>query len=392
MTSSSINVIPHGDRAGNWQFLLDAIERLSLARRIEDVVAVVRDNARILAGADGVCFVLRDGELCHYVEENAIGPLWKGRKFPMSACISGWAMLNRATAVIPDIYRDSRIPYDAYRPTFVQSLVMVPVRRQDPIAAIGIYWSFRHTPDEECVRRIEALARSTATALENVGLYDSLRAELDRAREQAGRMQSLVNEINHRVKNTLSVVQSICLHSVRGAQSLDGFSETFTGRIVGLSRVHDLLTRNAWSGVELRELIEQVLGDGAAGGRGRFASEGSAVLLPPKAAVALGIALQELAANSARHGAWSCPDGKVSLVWHLEPQGEGEAARLRIGWIEQGGPAVGAPKRRGFGTRLLSGIAQELDGDAALDYQQDGFRYRFSMPLPALQLEAAAAN
>ncbi|MDF2765860.1 MAG: sensor hybrid histidine kinase, partial [Rhodospirillales bacterium] len=81
MTSSSINVIPHGDRAGNWQFLLDAIERLSLARRIEDVVAVVRDNARILAGADGVCFVLRDGELCHYVEENAIGPLWKGRKF-----------------------------------------------------------------------------------------------------------------------------------------------------------------------------------------------------------------------------------------------------------------------------------------------------------------------
>ena len=128
MTSSSIDLIPHGDRVGNWQFLLDAIERLSLARSIEDVVAVVRDNARVLAGADGVCFVLRDGDLCHYVEENAIGPLWKGRKFPMSACISGWAMLNRATAVIPDIYQDPRSPHDAYRPTFVQSLVMVPVR------------------------------------------------------------------------------------------------------------------------------------------------------------------------------------------------------------------------------------------------------------------------
>jgi len=275
MTSSSMELIARADRTGSWQFLLDAIERLSLGRRMEDVVQVVRDHARIVAGADGVCFVLREGDRCHYVEENAIGPLWKGRKFPMSACISGWAMLNRATAVVPDIYADPRIPHDAYRPTFVQSLVMVPVRRQDPLGAIGIYWSFRHTPDEDRILRIESLARATATALENVGLYASLQAELDHAREQAAQMQRLVNEINHRVKNTLAVVQGICMHSLRGAQSLEGFAESFTGRILGLSRVHDLLNERTWGGVELRELVEHVVENGGTAAAGRLQADGA---------------------------------------------------------------------------------------------------------------------
>ena len=385
MTSSSIDLIPQGDRTGSWQFLLDAIERLSLARTMEDVVGVVRDHARIVAGADGVCFVLREGDLCHYVEENAIGPLWKGRKFPMSACISGWAMLNRATAVVPNIYDDARIPHDAYRPTFVQSLVMVPVRRQDPLGAIGVYWSFRHTPEGDRILRIESLARATATALENVGLYASLQNELDRARQHAAQMQRLVNEINHRVKNTLSVVQGICMHSLRGAQSLESFAETFTARIVGLSRAHDLLNDSAWSGVELRDLVEQVVENGSAREAGRLATDGAAISLPPKAAISLGLALQELAANAARHGAWSVPAGKVCLSWRIDPEGvdEGKPARLRLLWAEQGGPAVGAPARRGFGTRLLSALAHDLDGEAALDYEPEGFRYRFSMPLAA---------
>jgi two-component sensor histidine kinase len=385
MTSSSIDLIPPGDRTGSWQFLLDAIERLSMARAMEDVVGVVRDHARIVAGADGVCFVLRDGDLCHYVEENAIGPLWKGRKFPMSACISGWAMLNRATAVVPNIYEDARIPHDAYRPTFVQSLVMVPVRRQDPLGAIGIYWSFRHTPDEDRILRIESLARATATALENVGLYTSLQAELDRARGQAAQMQRLVGEINHRVKNTLAVVQGLCMHSLRGAQSMDGFAEAFTGRIIGLSRAHDLLNERTWGGVELRDLVEQIVANGHSQPQDRLLAEGSAVSLPPKAAISLGLAFQELAANALRHGAWSVPAGKVSLTWRTDPPAgaNGAAPRLCITWAEQGGPAVGEPARRGFGTRLLSGLAYELDGEAALEYAPDGFRYRFSMPLGA---------
>jgi hypothetical protein len=338
MTSSSIDLVPQGDRTGSWQFLLDAIERLSLARRMEDVIGVVRDNARILAGADGVCFVLRDGDFCHYVEENAIGPLWKGCKFPMSACISGWAMLNRATAISPDIYEDARIPHDAYRPTFVRSLVMVPVRRQDPLGAIGVYWSFCHKPGEDRIVRIEALARATATALENISLYASLQAELDRAHKHAAEMKRLLQEIDHRVKNTLAVVQSICLHSLRGAQSLEGFYEAFNGRIIGLSRAHDLLARNSWEGADLRALVR--------GGAGARSGEAQGALLLRgglHAAAAEGDGLARPRAS----GAWSQRPAARRMVWGPRQGGAdldrewpaGWAARRTSPSLERGGRA-----------------------------------------------------
>src|SRR5689334_13239364 len=133
----------------HWTSLVAAVEQLSAAESIEDIIRIVRDTARTISGADGVTFVLRDATLCHYVEENAIGPLWKGRRFPMSACISGWCMLNRKIAVISDIYVDPRIPHDAYRQTFVKSLIMVPVRVDDPIAAIGSYWRERRDFSDE---------------------------------------------------------------------------------------------------------------------------------------------------------------------------------------------------------------------------------------------------
>jgi len=126
--------------------MVDTIEALSAARTVEQIADVVRTQARKLSGADGVAVVLRDEDRCHYVDEDTIAPLWKGRKFPMTTCISGWAMLNGKTAVIPDIYLDPRIPHDAYRPTFVKSLVMTPVRPSDLVAAIGPYWAEERTP------------------------------------------------------------------------------------------------------------------------------------------------------------------------------------------------------------------------------------------------------
>ena len=117
--------------------LVAAVQELSLARHLDAVMAIVRRAARELTGADGATFVLRDGDKCFYADEDAIEPLWKGQRFPMSACISGWAMLNRQAAVIEDIYADPRIPADAYRPTFVKSLVMVPIRTQAPTGAIA---------------------------------------------------------------------------------------------------------------------------------------------------------------------------------------------------------------------------------------------------------------
>lgn len=156
--------------------LVGVVQDLSLARDLDTVMQIVRDAARDLTGADGAALVLREGDLSYFVEENAVGPLWKGQRYPMSCCISGWVMIHAEAVAIEDIYADPRIPADAYRPTFVKSLAMVPIRTKAPIGAIGNYWATRHlaTPDELAV--LQALADSTSVAMENVAVY----AEMER--------------------------------------------------------------------------------------------------------------------------------------------------------------------------------------------------------------------
>ena len=118
------------------EVLMNAVERLAAANDELDVAAIVRGAARRLTGADGISIVLRKAERVHYVDEDAVGPLWKGQDFPIEACISGWAILNKQTVVIEDITGDPRIPLAAYQPTFVKSLAMTPVGGAEPIAAI----------------------------------------------------------------------------------------------------------------------------------------------------------------------------------------------------------------------------------------------------------------
>lgn len=183
--------------------LLSVIRDLSSAQSLERIMGIIRSSARELIGADGITFVLREGDYCYYADENAIAPLWKGRRFPMKICISGWVMLNKQPAVIEDIYADPRIPADAYRPTFVKSLAMVPVRSEDPIAAIGAYWATRRTPDRQEVERLQALADMTAVALANVQLYENLQAALKR--EQEARQQA---EYANRAKDEFLAVLS----------------------------------------------------------------------------------------------------------------------------------------------------------------------------------------
>ncbi len=164
--------------------LVNAVQELSLARSLDAVRSIVRSAARELTGADGASFVLRDGDQCHYADEDAIGPLWKGLRFPMSRCISGWVMLNKQPVAIEDVYADPRIPADAYRPTFVKSLVMVPIRMDDPIGAIGNYWASYHKATAEEIELLQTLANTTAVAMENVQLYAELEQRVtDRTRQ-----------------------------------------------------------------------------------------------------------------------------------------------------------------------------------------------------------------
>lgn len=158
----------------SYDRLLSVVKDLACVRTIEEIIEIVRLAARDLTNADGVTFVLRDGECCHYVDENAIGPLWKGMRFPLKSCISGWAMLNKQAAVIEDIYQDARIPIDAYKVTFVKSLVMVPIRVSDPLGAIGAYWSTLHRATPEEIELLEILTETTAVAISNVQLFQKL--------------------------------------------------------------------------------------------------------------------------------------------------------------------------------------------------------------------------
>jgi GAF domain-containing protein len=148
--------------------LRDTIERLDRAETVEEIGHILRDCGRGVIGADGIALVLRDGDLCHYFEEDAIGPLWKGQKFPMGACISGWAMLKRQTVCIADIRLDKRIPYDLYENTFVRSLVMAPAEKNPPVAALGAYWSWAHVASAEQVAAVEALAEAVGAAIVRV--------------------------------------------------------------------------------------------------------------------------------------------------------------------------------------------------------------------------------
>ncbi len=147
--------------------------RLEKAKRLDDVLQIVRSGARQLAGSQGATFVLREGDACFYADEDSIAPLWKGQRFPMLQCISGWAMLHRESAVIPDITLDERIPQDAYRPTYVRSLAMVPIRRHEPLGAIGVYWATVHRASPQLLADLEALAELAGRALDRIGLHDA---------------------------------------------------------------------------------------------------------------------------------------------------------------------------------------------------------------------------
>ncbi|MET3528510.1 HWE histidine kinase domain-containing protein [Phenylobacterium koreense] len=361
------------DPRGGVSMLLEMIEALSDARTVVEVAAVVRTFARRVSGADGVTFVLRDGDECHYLEEDAIAPLWKGRRFPMDQCISGWVMRNGRSAVIPDIYADPRTPQDAYRPTFVKSMVMTPVRPKDPVAAIGAYWAQVRTPSQEEMARLQIMARATATALVNAEIYASLSDALERR-------QFLLRELDHRCKNTLAAVQSIADQTLRRAPSPRRFVEAFNGRISALSRAHELLTKGAWGHAALSEVVGQALTPFCGVGGLQITVSGPPVALAPETAVAMHMTIHELAVNATKYGALSVEGGRLDVAWQIDAAGDGPGF-LEFRWEEGGGPPVRAPGKRGFGSRLIEGLAKELGGEAEVAFEQEGLRFRLRAPL-----------
>ena len=186
--------------------LAQAVERLAGVEDALEVAAVVRTAARSLSGADGVAVVLRDGDRVRYVDEDAVGPLWKGGVFPMDACISGWAIAHRQRVVIPDVFADPRIPHELYAPTFVKSCVMTPVGRPDPLACIGAYWRDVRDPTGEELAALDAVARATAGALENLRLRRALADALARAEAASRAKSEFLANMSHEIRTPLNGV------------------------------------------------------------------------------------------------------------------------------------------------------------------------------------------
>ena len=192
----------------------------------------------------------------------------------------------------------------------------------------------------------------------------------------AQRQRLMIDELNHRVKNTLATVQSIAMQTARSHDDPRSFAESFQARLLSLSHTHDLLTRSHWEGADLRDVLEH---ETAAHGPGRIVLNGPALALGPAAALSFGMIFHELATNAAKYGALSVPDGRVFVDWTVANQ---SSRILSVVWREVGGPAVSPPTRKGFGSRLIErNVRHDLAGEAKLSYASDGFIAELSVPL-----------
>ena len=210
--------------------------------------------------------------------------------------------------------------------------------------------------------------------------------EITERRRSEEHQKMLVAELSHRVKNMLATVQAIALQTIRGASSLDGFRETFTGRIAALSAAHSLLTASDWRGARLHAVIAGPL-EAYRGTGERIAIRGEDLPLSPKAALTLSLVVNELSTNAAKYGALSSPSGRVDIETSMRESDRGPA--MAILWRESGGPPVEPPGHSGFGIDLIERSAgYELDGTAQVEFRPEGLRCEIVIPQAAQNARA----
>lgn len=350
------------------RLLVLAVERLAGCRTRDEVIQTLRATARNLVGADGICIVLRDQGRCYYIEEDAIGPLWKGGKFPMDTCISGWAMLNAKTVVIPDVFLDERIPHAIYRETFVKSLVMTPIGHDEPIAALGAYWGRYYEAPRDVVDTLEALARAASTALENAYLIDALSASLrktDMARV----------DLRHRLANAFASIETYA------AAALSPQDARELGlRLKAMSRAHELVdeTFSIDGTIPLGDLIEAELRPHRSQIGAKIDLSGPGVSVTGPQAIAIGLVLNELCLQASRSPGLNAPGARLSIKWREEMR------VIRIDWQQT----------------YLTGAAADAAGNLATPVVRNIFssqvrgtiRQIVSGPAVTLMLEFATDN
>lgn len=248
----------------------------------------------------------------------------------------------------------------ATREAFVGRRVKIALQRNAGAALEERYLDFVYQPI------IEADGTASGVFVEGVDMTDQVQAD--------NRQRLLLDELNHRVKNTLATVQAIAQQTLRGATTPETFAAAFEARLLALSQTHNALTDSQWAGAGLRQILIQELGPY---GSERIVMDGPDVHLPARVALSLGMVFHELATNAAKYGALSM-GGRLLLDWSLTGGGE----VLSFEWRETGGPPAKHPERRGFGSRLIErSITGELQGEIEADYGEAGLVTRFSVPL-----------
>lgn len=223
--------------------LMGFFQAISSARDLSQIMEAAKNAARTMLAADGVTFVLRQGDLCFYADEEAIAPLWKGQRFHAERCISGWAMAQRAVVAIEDIYADPRVPHDIYRPTFVRSVLMAPAQRDVPVAAIGVYWAQPYRASE----RDRAVLETIATV---AGIGVAHCQALREAKEASAARDQFLDVAAHELRTPLHALQ---MH-VEALQLLAPVAGD------GRTPISPKIDRLRKSVERMRDLVDQLLG------------------------------------------------------------------------------------------------------------------------------------
>ena len=263
--------------------------------------------------------------------------------------------------------------------------------------------------DEAIPLAVEALGRTKPAHTARSATQDALTAENDSLRlllEQAGidakallaqagidaeqreaadKLQKLIlDELHHRIKNTLATVNAIASQSLRTATSIEHGRQAIEGRLIALGRAHDLLMQVSWANASLVATVRGATEPYDAKGVGHFSITGPDIGITSGAVIALAMTFNELCTNTTKFGALSVPAGRIEIAWTIDE----ETQRLRLTWTEIGGPAVEAPTRRSFGSRMMGSLGQQLNGTVRLDYLPTGFVYVLDVPLVSLTKKA----
>jgi len=269
----------------------------------------------------------------------------------------------------------------AYRPNGetlppTASAIAEVLRTGQPLRDREIVFEREDSSRVNVLANANPLLDSNGQLIGAVNCFQDITALISERNAAEERQKTLVNELNHRVKNMLATVQALAAQAMRGDGSAKDERDTFVARLFALSRAHDRLTRENWQSADLRAIIEEIMTPY----HGRTDLDGNTVRLAPKMALSLTMVLHELAANAARFGSLSVLEGHVALSWIAEQREDGP--HLVIGWRESSGPKVTPPARKGFGMRLIErSVAQELGGKVEFHFEPLGLRANLDVPL-----------